>query len=97
MQVVVTSKEEDAVLTGWGQERSLCGGDVLCLILLWLLIRVCSLTKKLLSLTLLICTFSCMYVVLNKYFLKTIPGGFQGKVQIHRIFSVSSTLLKPFH
>lgn len=34
MQVVVTPREEDAVLTGWGQEGSLCGGDVPFLILL---------------------------------------------------------------
>lgn len=34
MQVVVTSREEGAVLTGWGQEGSLCGGDVPFLILL---------------------------------------------------------------
>lgn len=65
MQVVVTSREEDAVSTGWGQEGSLCSGDVPFLILL-----MCSISEKLLSLTLLICTVSCMYVVLNIYILK---------------------------
>lgn len=65
MWFVVTSREEDAVLTGSGQEGSLCSGDVPFRILL-----VCSISGKLLSLTLLICTFSCMYVVLNIYILK---------------------------